>query len=60
MKKVRIKHDLMYIDKADNLKANTVHNVVDPPEGYDGGVWVLGVDNAPVKLIKDEFEFVKE
>lgn len=60
MKKVRIKKDLMYIHKADNLKAGSIHNVIDTPKGQKQGTWVMGIDNTPIKIFEPEFEFVKE
>lgn len=41
----------------ENLKPNTEHSIITPPEGYKNdhtGVWVMGVGE-PVKILTSEF-----
>lgn len=49
-----------------NLTPNSIHVIIDPPEGENNegsgrgmrGVWVMGVGE-PVKLLKGEYVFLK-
>lgn len=45
-----------------NLTPGSLHDIVRPPEKYEGAVrvWVKGADELPVMLFEDEFEFVGE
>lgn len=42
-----------------NLTPGSIHDIIDPPEGYDnkGGVWVMGVSE-PVKVLFREFKYI--
>lgn len=61
MRKVRILKDLRCIDKADNLTIGKVVETINPPEDKitkTTEVWVMGIENTPIKLIDEEFEFL--
>ena len=55
--KVKVTYCTAHGERFSNLTPNSIHKVIDPPEGEKNdykGVWVMGIGE-PVKLLNNEF-----